>query len=162
MMNIITLGDPMLRQRSEPVKDFNEDLEKLVEQMFQTLSGAKGLGLAAVQVGALMRLFVVHVPKDSPQVFINPEILETSIEQVDYEEGCLSIPGINAEVSRPESVKVQAVNQKGKPFILTADGLLARVIQHEYDHLNGVLFIDRLDPKLKNRLLESHQERVRM
>lgn len=162
MMNIITLNDPFLRRRSEPIKDFDDDLTKLIDEMFQTLSGARGLGLAAVQVGALMRLFVVHVPKDTPRVFINPDILETSIEQVEYEEGCLSIPGINADVSRPESVKVQAWNQKGKLFSLTADGLLARVIQHEYDHLNGVLFIDRLEPKRKSRLLESYQERVRM
>ncbi len=161
-MNIITLGDPMLRERSEPIKDFNEDLAVLVDGMFQTLSGARGLGLAAVQVGKLLRLFVVHVPKDSPRVFINPDILETSIEQVDYEEGCLSIPGINAEVSRPASVRVQAWNQKGRLFSLDADGLLARVIQHEYDHLNGVLFVDHLDPKLKNRLLESYKERVEM
>jgi peptide deformylase len=162
MMNIITLDDPFLRRRSEPIKDFDDDLTKLIDEMLQTVSGARGLGLAAVQVGALMRLFVVHVPKDSPRVFINPDILETSIEQVDYEEGCLSIPGVNADVSRPESVKVQAWNQKGKLFSLTADGLLARVIQHEYDHLNGVLFIDRLETKLKGRLLESYQERVRM
>jgi peptide deformylase len=161
-MNIITLGDPFLRKHSEPVDDFDAEVKKLVEEMFATLSAARGLGLAAVQVGELVRIFVTHVTKDSPRVFINPDILETSIEQVDYEEGCLSIPGINADVRRPQLVRIQAWNERGKAFSLTADGLLARVVQHELDHLNGVLFIDHLDQKIKSRLLEAYEERVQM
>ncbi len=161
MTNIITLGDPLLRKRSVAVEDINADLIKLTQEMFGALAVARGVGLAAVQVGELVRVFVAHVPKDSPRVFINPEILETSIEQVVMEEGCLSIPGVNADVTRSASVRVQAWNEKGRPFTLSADGLLARVIQHEIDHLDAVLFIDRLNPKTKERLLEEYEESVR-
>jgi peptide deformylase len=161
MANIITLGDPLLRKQSVAVEDIKGDLIKLTQEMFGALAAARGVGLAAVQIGELVRVFIVHVPKDTPRVFINPEILETSIEQVVMEEGCLSIPGINANVNRPASVKVQAWNEKGRPFTLSADGLLARVIQHENDHLNAVLFIDRLNPENKDRLLEEYQESVR-
>jgi peptide deformylase len=114
-----------------------------------------------VQVGELIRLFVTKVPKDSPRVFINPDILETSIEQESFEEGCLSIPGVNADVDRPSSVRVQAWNEKGRPFSLTAEGFLARVIQHEIDHLNGILFVDRLNPKKRSRLLAEYEQIVR-
>jgi peptide deformylase len=162
MMHIITLGDPLLKKHSVVVPDIDGDMKKLVEEMFDTLAEAKGIGLAAVQVGRLLRLFVTKVPKDGPRVFINPDILETSIEQEELEEGCLSIPGINADVMRSSSVRVQAWNEKSKPFTLTADGLLARVIQHEIDHLNGVLFIDRINTKKKSRLLETYEERVRL
>ncbi len=161
MLTIVTLGDPLLRRTSQPVADIDGQYKKLAEEMLGTMVAAKGLGLAAVQVGELTRLFVVKVPKDSPRVFINPEILETSIEEVLYEEGCLSIPGINADVKRPESVRIQAWNERGRPFTLTAEGLLARVIQHEMDHLNGVLFVDRVNERTRNRLLEEYEERVR-
>jgi peptide deformylase len=93
-------------------------------------------------------------------VFINPDILETSIEQEPFEEGCLSIPGLYTEVIRPSSVRVQAWNLKGRPFSLSVDGYLARVIQHEYDHLNGILFIDRIEQKKKQRLLAGYEEKV--
>ncbi len=161
MTNIITLGDPLLRKKSVAVEDINGDLIKLTQEMFGALAAARGVGLAAVQIGGLVRVFVVHVPKDSPRVFINPEILETSIEEAVMEEGCLSIPGVNADVKRPASVRVQALNGKGKPFTLSADGLLARVIQHEIDHLDAILFIDRINPKKKERLLEEYEESVR-
>ncbi len=161
MTNIITFGDPLLRKQSAAVEDINADMIKLTQEMFGALAAARGVGLAAVQVGELVRVFVVNVPKDSPRVFINPEILETSIEQVVMEEGCLSIPGVNADVKRPASIKIQAWNEKGRPFTLSADGLLARVIQHENDHLNAVLFIDKLNSKKKERLLEEYEESVR-
>jgi peptide deformylase len=161
MLTIIRLGDPLLKRRSVAVPDINGEQKKLIEEMFSAMAAAKGLGLAAVQVGELIRLFITRVPKDSPRVFINPDILETSIEEVDYEEGCLSIPGINADVKRPSAVRVQAWNERGRPFTMSAEGLLARVIQHEIDHLNGVLFLERIDPKLKNRLLEAYEELVR-
>jgi peptide deformylase len=90
-------------------------------------------------------------------VFVNPEILETSLEQGAYEEGCLSIPGVNADVVRPQGVKVQAWNGRARPFSLDAEGLLARVVQHELDHLNGVLFIERLDSKRRERLVKQYQ-----
>jgi peptide deformylase len=161
MLSILTLGDPLLKKTSALVPDINGNIASLVGEMFDAMDRARGLGLAAVQVGELIRLFVTLVPRDTPRVFINPDILETSIEEVPYEEGCLSIPGLNADVKRPASVRVQAWNQKGRPFALDADGLLARVIQHEMDHLNGILFIDRLEPKKRSRLITEYQEKPR-
>ena len=161
MLSILTLGDPLLKKTSALVPDINGNIATLVGEMFDAMDRARGLGLAAVQVGELIRLFVTLVPRDTPRVFINPDILETSIEEVPYEEGCLSIPGLNADVKRPASVRVQAWNQKGRPFALDAEGLLARVIQHEMDHLNGILFIDRLEPKKRSRLITEYQEKLR-
>jgi peptide deformylase len=161
MLSILTLGDPLLKKTSALVPDINGNIASLVGEMFDAMDRARGLGLAAVQVGELIRLFVTLVPRDTPRVFINPDILETSIEEVPYEEGCLSIPGLNADVKRPASVRVQAWNQKGRPFALDAEGLLARVIQHEMDHLNGILFIDRLEPKKRSRLITEYQEKPR-
>jgi peptide deformylase len=162
MLQIMTLGNPLLTKHSGVVPDIDGDVKKLAEDMLSTLADARGIGLAAVQVGELVRVFVTRVPKDGSRVFINPDILETSIEQVDFEEGCLSIPGVNADVTRPVSVRIQAWNERGRPFAMTAEGLLARVIQHEFDHLNGILFIDRVNPKKKNRLLEAYGEHVRL
>ena len=153
MLNIITLGDEQLRKHSIVVPDLNGAVHTLIEQMFETLREYKGIGLAAVQVGSLYRLFITEVGGDKPRVFVNPEIMETSLEQASYEEGCLSIPGVEADVLRPQRVRVQAWNEKGRPFTLDAEDLLARVVQHEYDHLNGVLFIDRIDPKKRERLV---------
>jgi peptide deformylase len=162
MLTIITLGDPLLKKISGVVPDINGDIKKLTDDMLSILGEARGLGLAAVQVGELLRVFVTRVPKDGTRVFINPDILETSIEQVEFEEGCLSVPGINADVTRSASVRIQAWNDKGKPFTLSAEGLLARVIQHEFDHLNGILFLDRINPKKKYRLIEAYGEHARL
>ncbi len=162
MLNILTLGDPLLKKKSARLSDIDGVVAELVAEMFQSMERARGLGLAAVQVGHLVRLFVTMAPRDKPRVFINPDILETSIEQVPYEEGCLSIPGINADVVRPAQVRVQAWNEKGRPFTLDADGLLARVIQHEYDHLDGVLFVDRLEEKKRGKLISEYQEQLRL
>ena len=156
MLNIITLGDEQLRKHSILVPDLNGTVHTLIEQMFESMREYKGIGLAAVQVGSLYRLFITEVGGDMPRVFVNPEILETSLEQVSYEEGCLSIPGVEADVLRPLRVRVQAWNEKGRPFTLDAEDLLARVVQHEYDHLNGVLFIDRIDPKKRERLVRQY------
>jgi peptide deformylase len=162
MLNILTLGDPLLKKTSALVPDINANISSLVSEMFDAMDRARGLGLAAVQVGELIRLFITLVPRDKPRVFINPDILETSIEEVPYEEGCLSIPGLNADVNRPASVRMQAWNEKGRPFTVDADGLLARVIQHEFDHLNGILFIDRLEAKKRARLFTEYQEKLRL
>jgi len=153
MLNIITLGDEQLRKHSIVVPDLNGTVHTLIEQMFESMREYRGIGLAAVQVGNLYRLFITEVGGDRPRVFVNPEILETSVEQISYEEGCLSIPGIEADVLRPQRVRVQAWNEKGRPFTLDAEDMLARVVQHEYDHLNGVLFIDHTDPKKRERLV---------
>ena len=144
---IITYGKDVLRKTSRvipDVTDLGETIDRLIDDMFGALDGARGVGLAAVQVGKLVRLFITHVQGDARRVFINPDIVETSVEEGTFEEGCLSIPGVDAEVVRPLAVKIQAWDRKGKPFVLTADGLLARVIQHENDHLNGILFVDQI------------------
>ena len=144
-MKIITLENSLLRQKSNKIENINGNLDTFIEDMFRIMYKNKGIGLAAVQVGKTDRLFIAHIPEDKPRVFINPEMLETSIEENIYEEGCLSIPGVNANVKRPFRVKIQAWSIKGEPFTLTADNLLATVIQHELDHLNGKLFIDHLE-----------------
>ncbi len=162
MLNIVTLGDPLLKKHSVLISDIDGQLAKFIDEMFDTMYKGKGIGLAGVQVGFLKRIFITHVPNDMPRVFINPEIIETSLDEDVYEEGCLSIPGINADVIRPFAVKIQAWNENGKPFTMDADGLLARAIQHELDHLNGVLFIDRLNEKKRERLLKQYKKKVKV
>jgi peptide deformylase len=157
MLKIITFGNELLRQISLPVKEFDEDLHDFIRQMHQTLLKRKGFGLAAVQVGQLLRLFIVELPEDKLRIFINPEIIETSMDQNTFEEGCLSVPGINTDIIRPMAIKVQAWDENGKPFTISAKGLLARVMQHEIDHLNGMLFIDHLNTDLKDRLLKLYK-----
>jgi len=156
-MNIITLGNELLRQKAAPIENLKNDLSqwnKIVQEMYEALKTGKGIGLAGPQIGLMQRIFVVHIDRDEPRAFINPSIIETSQETAKYEEGCLSVPGIWADVIRPKSIKVQAWNEKGRAFTLEAEGLLARVILHEYDHLEGVLFIDRLPEAKKKKVLE--------
>jgi peptide deformylase len=160
-MEIITLGNDLLRQKAQPVKPIDGKIRKIAEEMIEALHAGKGVGLAGPQVGLMSRIFVVHVDGDIPRVFINPSIIETSQETAAYEEGCLSVPGVWADVIRPEKVRVQAWNERGRPFTLEADGILARVIQHEYDHLEGVLFIDRLSEPKRNRVLAKLKKRQR-
>lgn len=160
---IVTYGNELLRRTSRvipDVSDLGDTLQSLIDEMFVTLDSARGIGLAAVQVGKLIRMFVTHVQGDVPRVFINPEIVETSVEEGLFEEGCLSIPGVEAEVVRPLAIKVRAWDRKGKSFLLAAEGVLARVIQHETDHLNGVLFTDRIEPKRARRVLKTYSQRA--
>ncbi|MDR1318614.1 MAG: peptide deformylase [Treponema sp.] len=152
-MDILTLGNELLRQKAEPVEKIDADLVKTVRQMLDILEGARGIGLAGPQIGCMKRIFVIHIEGDIPRVFINPSIIETSQETMKYEEGCLSLPGIWADVVRSKSVKVQSWNERGRPFTLEAEGILARAILHEYDHLEGVLFIDRLSESKRKRIL---------
>jgi peptide deformylase len=161
MLTIVKLGDPILLKHSVVVPEVTPEITTLVGEMVDAMDRERGVGLAAVQVGRLLRLFVTRVPGDMVRVFINPDILETSIEQEPFEEGCLSIPGLYTDVIRPTSVRVQAQNARGRRFTLNADGYLGRVIQHEFDHLNGILFIDRIDSKKKMRLLAGYEEKVR-
>jgi peptide deformylase len=152
-MKVITLGDQLLRQKAEAVKDIDDHIIKTAGEMLDALHRQKGVGLAGPQIGLMKRIFVVHIDGDEPRVFINPSIIATSQETAKYEEGCLSIPGVWADVIRPRTVKVQAWNEKGRPFTMETEGILARVILHEYDHLEGVLFIDRLSPRKRDRIL---------
>jgi peptide deformylase len=158
-MTILTLGSEVLRQKAEPVKNIDGELVKIAEEMVEALHIGKGIGLAGPQVGILQRIFVVHVDGDIPRVFINPSIIQTSQDMEKYEEGCLSIPGVYADVIRPEQGKIQAWNEKGRPFTLEANGILGRVIQHENDHLDGTLFIDRLPEPKRNRVLAKYEKR---
>lgn len=142
LRNIRKFGDDVLRKRCREVEEIDNRLLTLIEDMKETMYDADGVGLAAPQVGILKRLFVVDIG-EGPLVFINPEIVETSGSQID-EEGCLSLPGETEEVMRPNYVRARALNEKGEEFEIEAEGLLARAILHEYDHLNGTLFIDRV------------------
>jgi len=142
LRNIRQYGDDVLRKKCRKVDEIDNRLLTLIEDMKETMYEADGVGLAAPQVGILKRLFVVDIG-DGPLVFINPEIIETSGSQTD-EEGCLSLPGETEEVMRPNYVKAKALNEKGEEFEIEAEELLARAILHEYDHLNGTLFIDRV------------------
>jgi peptide deformylase len=146
---IVIYGDPVLREVSQPVEQIDRDVKDLVSDMADTLKSARGLGLAASQVGAAKRLFIVDLSaidiNGSLKVFINPEIIETDGE-IEMEEGCLSFPDMYLKITRPERVKVRATDLEGNRFEMTADGILARAIQHEYDHTQGKLFIDHLSP----------------
>lgn len=139
----------VLRKTAVSVEKFNDELQKFIDMMIESMIENKGIGLAAPQVGDDRRVFVCSVDGSDPLVFINPEIIETSMETSIYEEGCLSLPGVYADVERPERIKVQAWNRKGRPFKIEADDLLATCIQHEIDHLNGVLFVDYLTERKK-------------
>ena len=156
MLELITLGDPRLRARSEPTAP--AEVRDLVRQMLKTMYAEEGIGLAAVQVGSLLRVFITKVEDDRERVYINPEIVETSIEEHTAEEGCLSVPGVRADITRPSRVSVQATGLDGRVFRLNAQGLLARAIQHELDHLNGRLFIDYLDEGERDELLADCQD----
>ncbi len=161
MLDIVTLGDDVLRERVDEIQDINGEIAELAQHMLSTMYTGDGVGLAAPQVGLLKSLFVCHVNGDQPRVFINPQIIGTSQEMLSYEEGCLSIPGVYGDVIRPATITVQAINERGKPFKVDAEGMLARVIQHEMDHLKGVLFIDHLDEKQRERLLKAYQKKIR-
>jgi peptide deformylase len=149
--------DTRLTTVTGEVDTIDGDLAEFARSMVETMHAERGIGLAGPQVGRMNRLFVVHVPEDEPRVFINPRIVAASPDEGAYEEGCLSIPGVYADIRRPLEITVEAYNEQGDQFRLDADGLLARVIQHEYDHLDGVLFIDRLTKRKRERLLKSYR-----
>lgn len=161
MLDIYTIGADVLRERAVPIERFDELLADLIEKMFETMKLGRGVGLAAPQVGLSHRLFVMQVDGDKQRVFVNPEIIETSVELDSFEEGCLSIPGVYADLDRPAEIRVQAMNELGRRFTLGAAGFTARVIQHELDHLNGVLFTDRLPERNRDRLLKQYEKRMR-
>jgi peptide deformylase len=162
MMNIEIYGSDILRRKSSPVADIDAALKAFLDEMFEAMAQGKGVGLAAPQVGRPERFFVTKVDRDKPRVFINPVITRTSEGLCVYEEGCLSIPGLYADVKRPEAVTIQAFNERGRPFTLDAEGFLARVVQHELDHLEGTLFVDRIPEAKRTRLISQWEKRRRM
>jgi peptide deformylase len=152
VLKVRRYGDPVLRRKAEPVGPITAELRALVDDMIDTMYDEAGIGLAAPQVGVSLRLMVVgHDDRKGPQAIVNPVITDRGGE-VTAEEGCLSIPGIFANVTRSEWVQVEATDLEGRPVSLRGRGLFARVLQHELDHLDGVLFIDRLDPVARDRI----------
>ena len=153
---LIILPDPILRQASKPIETVNGEVKKLAADMLETMYDAPGIGLAAIQIGVPRRMLVLDVSKEgddkTPLVFINPEIVSSSDERSVYEEGCLSIPDYYAEVERPAKIKVRHLDAEGRERGTEADGLLATCLQHEIDHLNGILFIDHIS-KLKREMV---------
>jgi peptide deformylase len=154
--DILIIPDKRLRLKSEPVKAVDKTLRALIDDMFETMYAAPGIGLAAIQIGEARRVVTMDLAKKDepkqPQVFINPEVTWSSDEKAIYEEGCLSIPEYYEEVERPKSVRVKYLDLDLKPQEIEADGLLSTCLQHEIDHINGVLFIDHIS-KLKRDMV---------
>ena len=155
---IRVIGDPVLRERALEVTSFDRSLRKLAKRMIRIMHDAPGIGLAAPQVGALQRMLVYDVD-DDPRVLVNPVLDEFSDETEEVDEGCLSLPGVTMPVERPVSLRVRAVDALGEPLDYHADGLEARVIQHEYDHLEGVLIVDRTSRSARAAALRELRDR---
>jgi peptide deformylase len=162
VLEIRILGDPVLRQKAEAVGTLDEAVRALVSDLFATMYDAEGVGLAAPQVGISQRIIVVDPRDDETEPFalVNPVIVQSSEDFERGEEGCLSIPGLKDIVERPDHVIVEGVTEEGQHIRVDAEGLLARILQHEIDHLEGVLFIDRLSP-LKRKLLLQKWKKAR-
>ncbi len=156
VLNIELLGAEVLRQPAREVVEIDEDLRLLIADMFETMYDAEGIGLAGPQVGVSRRVIVVDVREEGsePLALVNPRLVESSKETGKSDEGCLSIPGVAAPVERPLRVVVEALTGEGHPVRLEAEGLLGRCLQHEIDHLNGILFIDHLSPLKRSLLLK--------
>ena len=156
LRKILTEPNKILREKSMPVEKIDEDLQKLMDDMLETMYAAPGIGLAAIQVGVPKRVIVLDIAKKdnpkNPMFFINPEIIDKSKNNSTYEEGCLSVPGQFAEIDRPEKCHVKYLDYNGQPQEINAEGMLATCIQHEMDHLEGILFIDYLS-KLKKTMI---------
>ena len=149
VLKIRKYGDKLLREKSTPVEEINDEILKILDDMVETMIDAKGVGLAAPQVGINKTMFVLGIDDGKIRKVINPEFIEISSEIVENEEGCLSIPGIYKKVCRPAKVKIKYVNEKGEIVIEEGTELLSRAFQHEYDHLQGELFVDKVSPVAK-------------
>ena len=164
--SVITLPDPKLRLPSQPVGTVDDGVRAVLDDMLDTMYDAPGIGLAAVQVGDLRRLVVVDLAREgepkAPLHLVDPEITWRSEEQSSYEEGCLSIPDHYEEVTRPERVRVRFLDREGAAREIEADGLLATVIQHEIDHLDGVLFLDHISKLKRDRITKKFQKAARI
>lgn len=166
ILNILEFPDPRLRTIAKPVEQVDDAVRQLIDDMFETMYDAPGIGLAATQVNVHKRVVVMDLSEDKsePRVFINPEF-EPLTDQVDqYQEGCLSVPGFYENVDRPQQVRIKALDRDGQPYELIAEGLLAVCIQHECDHLNGKLFVDYLSTlkrdRIKKKLEKQHRQRA--
>lgn len=164
ILQILEFPDPRLRKTAAPVTVFDAKLKVLIENMYETMYESEGIGLAATQIDVHKRLLVLDVSenKDSPQVFINPSFEVIDSELTDYDEGCLSVPGFYETVSRPSTIKVQALDSEGQNFELLAEGILSVCIQHEVDHLDGKLFVDYLSilkrARIRAKLEKDHKK----
>ncbi|UCH54344.1 MAG: peptide deformylase [Pseudomonadota bacterium] len=163
LLTILHYPDPRLRRKAQRVERVTPEIEQLIDDMAETMYAAPGIGLAAIQVSEAKRIVVIDVSetRDQLQVFINPEVLETAGEQT-LEEGCLSVPGIFDEVTRPARVRVRALDRNGEPFELAAEGLLATCIQHEIDHLDGKVFVDYLSRLKQSRIRKKLEKQQRL
>jgi len=165
LLKIELLGSDILRRRADEVPGPDPELDRLIEDMFETMYAAKGIGLAGPQVGVAKRVIVVDVndeggEKLGPFALLNPRVVEAGSEVDKHEEGCLSIPNVTGVVERPWHVVVEGLDRQGQPVTLEADGMLARCLQHEIDHLDGILFIDRLSPLKRNMLLRKYRKQA--
>ncbi|OHV73388.1 peptide deformylase [Ensifer sp. LCM 4579] len=163
---LIILPDPILRQMSAPLETIDDEVRRLADDMLETMYDAPGIGLAAIQIGVPRRLLVLDVTKEGeerkPFVFINPKVVRSSDERSVYEEGCLSIPDYYAEVERPAAITVEYLDRDGKQQSIEADGLLATCLQHEIDHLNGVLFIDHISKLKRDMVIRKFTKAAKM
>ena len=164
VLEILEFPDPRLRTRARPVEQVTDATRALIDDMFETMYDAPGIGLAATQVDVHERILVIDLSEDhsQPEVFINPEVTVLDPELGEYDEGCLSVPGFYETVNRPRRVRVSALDRNGDPFTRELEGLLAICLQHEIDHLDGKLFVDYLSPLKRQRIrkkLEKSQRR---
>ncbi|MBT8767352.1 peptide deformylase [Metapseudomonas boanensis] len=164
ILNILEFPDPRLRTIAKPVDVVDDSVRKLIDDMFETMYAAPGIGLAATQVNVHKRVVVMDLSEDKsePRVFINPEFESLTEEMDQYQEGCLSVPGFYENVDRPQKVRIKAIDRDGQPFELIAEGLLAVCIQHECDHLNGKLFVDYLSSLKRDRIKKKLEKQHRL
>lgn len=162
ILDILRFPDPRLRNKAKPVEQVDAALQRLVDDMFETMYQAPGIGLAATQVNVAKRLVAMDLSeeKNQPLVLINPEIIESDGSD-EYEEGCLSVPGVHETVKRAERIKIKAQDRDGNPFEMDAEGLLAVCIQHEIDHLDGKLFVDYLSSLKRQRIRKKLEKEER-
>lgn len=164
ILTILEFPDPRLRTVAKPVEEVNQEIRELIDDMFETMYNAPGIGLAATQVNVHKQVVVMDISEDQsdPLVFINPEVTVLEEQTLPYDEGCLSVPGFYETVERPANIRVNALDRQGNEFMLEPDGLLAVCIQHELDHLKGKLFVDYISPikrqRIRKKLEKSHRQ----
>lgn len=163
LLEILEFPDPRLRTKAKPVAQVDDGIRQLIDNMLETMYEAPGVGLAATQVNVHRRVVVIDVSEDQsqPLVFINPDIVVLDESQLDYDEGCLSVPGFYETVTRAEHIRVKALDRDGQPFEIEPEGLLAVCIQHEVDHLNGKLFVDHISSLKRDRIRRKLEKKHR-